>query len=76
MYIKVKVEAGAKKEEVEKLAADSYKVAVKEPAERNLANKRVIELIAREYKVPTSGMHILHGHHAPSKLLSVYVTEE
>ena len=51
MYIKVKVTAGAKKEMIIKKSEDHFDISVKEPAERNLANKRVIELVRDYFKV-------------------------
>lgn len=71
MYIKVRVTAGAKKEAVTKVSKSSYKMSVKQPAERNLANVRVIELMASHLKVPAKTVRIINGHHSPSKLLSV-----
>jgi hypothetical protein len=50
MYVKVRVRTGAKKESVEQLKGDRFAVSVKEPAERNQANERVVELIAAHFK--------------------------
>lgn len=71
MYIKVKVIAGAKKENVEKVKVNEYKISVREPAERNLANSRIIFLVAKEISIPQSRIRIISGHHSPSKILSV-----
>lgn len=71
MYIKVKVTASAKKEKIEKVKTDEYKIFVREPAERNLANRKVCELIATELSVPPKNIRIISGHHSPSKILSV-----
>lgn len=71
MYIRVKVIAGAKHESLEKLKEGEYKVSVREPAERNLANERIIEIVAHECGVSIKKVRILHGHHSPSKLLSI-----
>ncbi len=71
MYIKVRVTAGAKRETITKVSKSSYKVNVKEPAERNLANARVVELIAQELKVPVKKVKIINGHQSPSKMLSI-----
>ena len=73
MYIKVRVLAGAKKEEVKKKNEDTYLISVKEPAERNLANKRVCEIVASIYKVSTKQIRIINGHQSPSKILSVNI---
>jgi len=79
MYIHVKVTAGAPKEsflprpsragQVEK--KDHFEVSVKEKAERNMANTRVLELVASYFKVPLSKVRIVNGHRHPSKLLVV-----
>jgi uncharacterized protein YggU (UPF0235/DUF167 family) len=71
ILVKVKVIANAKKEIVENLGDDSYTLSVKEKAERNEANVRARELIAREYKVLPHKVHILTGHHSPSKICTV-----
>lgn len=73
MYIKVRVLAGAKREEVEKKADDHYIISVKEPAERNLANKRICEIIASLYNISSKQVRIISGHQSPSKILSVKV---
>ncbi len=71
MYIKVHVVTGAKKELIIKKANDLYEVSVREPAEQNLANRRVLELIARELGIPYGKARIVSGHHSPSKILSI-----
>ncbi len=71
MYIKVTVAAKAKKELFTQKSENAFIVQVKEPAERNLANKRVIELVANHYTIPDNKVRIVNGHHHPSKLLSV-----
>jgi len=71
MYIKVRAITGSKKEEVISEKPNYFKIFVREKAERNLANTRIIELIAKEYKVTPNQVRITNGHHSPSKLLSV-----
>jgi len=51
MYIKVKVTPGTKKEKIEKKKENSFVISVREPAERNLANTRVREIIASIYAI-------------------------
>ena len=71
MYIKIRVTPGAKKEEIAKKSADMFIIRVREPAERNLANQRVKELIAKEFGVPLYKVRIVTGHTSPSKILAV-----
>ena len=41
IYIRVKVSAGAKKENLKKIKNDHFEISVREKAERNMANARV-----------------------------------
>lgn len=75
MYIKVKVIASAKKEILTKKSKDSYVISVKEKAERNMANKRVCEIIAALFDVSIKNIRIVNGHHNPTKMLSINFPE-
>ena len=70
-YIHVKVTAGAKKEFWKEKSEDHFEISVKEKAERNMANARVLELVAEHFKIPISRVRIVNGHKHPSKLLIV-----
>ncbi|MFM2357797.1 MAG: hypothetical protein RJA61_534 [Candidatus Parcubacteria bacterium] len=71
MYIKIRVEPGSKKETFEKESEDHFKIAVKEKAERNMANKRILLLIARHFGVVVGKVRIISGHHSPSKIIAI-----
>ena len=71
MYVKVIVSPGAKKEKMEVGKKGELKISVREPAQRNLANTRVRELLAMRFHVPISAVRILSGHRVPRKLLSI-----
>lgn len=71
MYIKVKVLTSAKKEEIIKKNKDTYIISVKEPAERNLANHRICNIIASLFEVNVKNIRIISGHQNPSKILSI-----
>lgn len=71
MYIKVNVIAGARKESFVEKSKDHFNVSVKEKAERNMANTRVIELVAEHFKLPKNKVRIINGHHHRSKLLAL-----
>jgi uncharacterized protein YggU (UPF0235/DUF167 family) len=71
MYIKVKVEAGAKKEKILKKSLNTFVISVKERAERNLANTRIKEIIASIYAINVKSVRIISGHQSPSKILSI-----
>ncbi|MBI1999312.1 MAG: DUF167 domain-containing protein [Parcubacteria group bacterium] len=71
MYIHVTVTAGAKTEAFKQTGERRYAISVREPAKQNLANKRVIEVVARHFRTPLGKVRIISGHHHPKKLLSV-----
>lgn len=71
MYVKVRVKTGQKKERVAEGAKGTFAISVKEKAERNSANARIIKIIAEKLGVPVKKVRIISGHHAPSKLLFV-----
>ena len=73
MYIKIRVTPDAKVEKFAQKTKDHFTISVREPAERNLANGRVLELVARHFKLPVGKVRIISGHHSPSKILNVDV---
>lgn len=70
-YIHVKVTVGARKESFIKKIVDHFEVSVKEKAQRNMANARVLELVANHFNVSINKVRIVNGHQRPSKLLVV-----
>ena len=69
MYLKIKVFPDSRTERVEKVSEEEWKVWTKKPAERNLANERVLELVREEY--PNEAVRIVSGHQTPSKIVSI-----
>jgi uncharacterized protein (TIGR00251 family) len=69
MYIKVRVTAGSKKEKIVRESDDHFDIAVKEPAERNLANSRILEIFRTKF--PGKNVRLVSGHHSPSKILAI-----
>jgi len=70
-YIRVKVSAGVKKEEMKQKSKDHFLISVKEKAERNMANRRVLEILCEFFQLPKGKIRIVNGHQSPSKLLVV-----
>lgn len=75
MRVKVKVEPGAKRERVVRENDTTFTMAVKEPAERNQANKRVRELLAEAFLVSLRQVHLVTGHHSGSKMYEVELAD-
>ena len=68
MYIHVKAKTNQKNEHIKPLKEGYFEVSVKEKAEKNMANKRILELL-KTY-LNKSKMRIINGHHSPNKLIS------
>lgn len=71
MYIKVKATPGAKKESIKSVGSDALVITVREPAERNLANNRIRELVADHFQLAVHKVRLISGHRSPSKIFSV-----
>lgn len=71
MYVQVRVVPGAKKESVTVVSDTILNMAVREPAERNLANTRVRELVAAHYGIETRNVRLIAGHRSPRKVFDV-----
>ncbi|HBA45563.1 hypothetical protein A2W67_00120 [Candidatus Nomurabacteria bacterium RIFCSPLOWO2_02_40_28] len=71
LYIHVKVTTGVGKESFKIKSPDHFEISVREKAERNMANTRVLELVAEYFKVPVNRVRIVNGHRSPSKLIVV-----
>jgi uncharacterized protein YggU (UPF0235/DUF167 family) len=71
MYIKVAVIVNSKKENFVQKNKDHFEISVKDKAENNMANKKVIELLAKHFDISTKSIRIINGHHHPHKLLIV-----
>lgn len=71
MYVRVHVVADAKRESVTKKSDTEFYITVQEPAERNMANKRIHILLAREFNIPQAQVKMLTGHRSSTKMYSV-----
>jgi uncharacterized protein (TIGR00251 family) len=69
VYIKVRVKTEQKKEVVTRESPDHFEISLKEPAERNLANSRILEIFRELF--PEKPVRIISGHHSPSKIISI-----
>lgn len=74
MQVRVRVEAGTKKERVEPLAEGRLKIFVKAKAKRGAANARTIELLARHLGVAQNRVRLVRGRNSPSKIFEIITT--
>lgn len=71
MYLKVRAIPDAKTDKIEVLAPDLWRVYVRAPAEHNLANQKIVALVAEKKGLKVSMIRIISGHHSRSKIISV-----
>ena len=71
MRIEAKVITRAKKEVVEKISWNSYRVKVAAPPEKGKANKRVLELISKELGIKKQDIRIVSGETSARKILEI-----
>ncbi len=76
MYIKVEVITEAREEILKKINSDSFVISVRQKPERNEANRRVLELVRKEFGGQRVMVKIINGHHSPHKILSVEFVEK
>lgn len=71
MYIKVRVRTDAKKESITETGEQRLDVAVREPAQQNRANRRVVQLVAEHYGVTPGNVRIISGQRSHTKMFAV-----
>ena len=69
--INIKVITRAKKEELQKLSEDSYRIKVSTPPEKGKANKRIIEILDKELGVKKRGIKIISGETTNRKIIEI-----
>lgn len=74
MYIRASVTPGAKKETVLQTSENRLSISVKEKAENNMANSRVLAII-KEHFPNAKKIKIVNGHHSRIKLISLDIEE-
>ncbi len=69
--IAVRVQPGARRNAIERVADGALRVRVTSPPERGRANEAVLELLADALDVPKSRLSIVRGHRARQKVVEV-----
>ena len=71
MDVKVKVIPKASKNAIVGFDGDVLKVKLTAVPEKGLANKALIDLLSKTFKIPKSAITILKGESSPSKILRI-----
>ncbi len=74
MRVKVVVTPDARRERVSKVTETEFHITVREPAEHNMANKRIREVIAQAFGVSVTKVRLMTGHRSRSKMVDVVVS--
>lgn len=69
--IRVKAFPDSKKAHIEETSPNVFRVFVREPAERNLANQAVIKAVATYLNIPAKQLIIKTGHRSLNKTLLI-----
>lgn len=69
--ISVKVITRARKEGIEVVSANDYKIKVSVPPERGRANERIIEMLSSEFGINKSKIRIVSGLTAARKVVEI-----
>lgn len=69
--IHVKIHPQSKEDLVKKKSNTSFIVFVREPAEQNQANRKLLRLLAEYFNVPLGKIKIVTGHKQPSKIIEI-----
>jgi hypothetical protein len=71
MLIKVKVNVLSKEDKVIKKSEDNFEVFVKVDAQRNMANKKIIELLAEYFNLPQYKVKMIKGFKESNKIFNI-----
>ncbi len=71
MKIQVKVKPNAKKEELKQIRDNYFEIKITVVPEKGKANKRVIELLSKYFKVPKSKIKLIRGETSREKLFEI-----
>jgi len=69
--INLRVQPGARRNEVVGLVEGVLRVRVTSPAQRGKANRALVELLADKLGVPRGRIHVLRGHASRDKVIAV-----
>jgi len=70
--ISIKVQPRSSKESVEQLADGSYKVFTHSPPTDGEANKAVVEILAKHFKIAKSDVRIVSGLASRNKVVEIF----
>ncbi|MFA5974763.1 MAG: DUF167 domain-containing protein [Elusimicrobiota bacterium] len=70
-FLKIKVRAGSKRNQIQATGPDSFLIEVKAPASDGRANTAALNLLSQTLTLPTGKLWIVKGAHSPAKIVAV-----
>jgi len=71
MKIFVIAKPNSKEEKIEKINSNYFKIAVKEPPLKGMANKAIIRVLSEYFKVSKLNIKIVSGHTSRQKIIEI-----
>ncbi|HHG75113.1 DUF167 domain-containing protein [Persephonella sp.] len=71
MRITVRVKPNAKKDEIKKIDTDYYEVRVTAIPEKGKANKKVVQVLSKHFKIPKSKIRLIRGETSREKVFEL-----
>lgn len=71
-FFKLKVHPKSKRSKIFAKSKDTYEIWIKKAAERGLANKEAISLLAKELNIPSKKIILIKGATSPSKIVKIF----
>lgn len=69
--IRVKAFADAKKFHIEETEHQKIRIFVREAAQNNQANKKILASLAEFYEIPQNKLKMISGHQSPNKIIQI-----
>jgi uncharacterized protein YggU (UPF0235/DUF167 family) len=69
--IRVRAKPGQKNQSVSEISEKTLRISVREPAENNQANRKILELVAEFYEIPHNKLRMISGHAKPGKIIQI-----
>ena len=71
MKINVKVKPGGKQEKIDEVDKNNFVIWLKEKPDKGMANKGLIKLLKKYFKVPISNIQIQSGFKSRNKVVEI-----
>ena len=71
VQITVLAKPGARESKVEKIDDATYRISVKEPPVKGLANRAIVNLLSEHFNVSSSAVRIVSGYTARTKVIEI-----